>query len=193
MAILDKITVAGFKSIRSLDNFELRNLNVLIGANGAGKSNFIGLFQLLSALMAKRLQLFVQEHDGPDAILFGGRKKTPVLHVELFFGNNAYEIELKPAGQRLIFQTENTKFFSLPYHLPHFLGTAHQEALLPDASDTFTRVAQKALASWRIYHFHDTSTSAAVRQAGAVRDNLLLKPDAGNLAAFLRRLRQAAS
>ena len=191
MAILDKITVAGFKSIRSLEGFKLRNLNVLIGANGAGKSNFIGLFELLSALMAKRLQLFAQEHDGPDAILFGGRKKTPVLHVELFFGSNAYEIELKPAGQRLIFQTENTKFFSFPYHLPHFLGTAHQEALLPDISDTFTLFAQEALASWHIYHFHDTSTSAAVRQAGAVRDNLLLKPDAGNLAAFLRRLRQS--
>lgn len=34
------ITIEGFKSIRSLQAFELRPLNILIGANGAGKSNF---------------------------------------------------------------------------------------------------------------------------------------------------------
>jgi len=42
MAGVSKLTIAGFKSIRELRDFELRNLNVLIGANGAGKSNFIG-------------------------------------------------------------------------------------------------------------------------------------------------------
>ncbi len=38
---LDKLTILGFKSIRELRNFELRNLNVFVGANGAGKSNLI--------------------------------------------------------------------------------------------------------------------------------------------------------
>jgi predicted ATPase len=41
---IKKLTIEGFKSIRKLEDFELRSLNVLIGANGAGKSNFVGFF-----------------------------------------------------------------------------------------------------------------------------------------------------
>jgi predicted ATPase len=38
---IDKITLKGFKSIRSLEDFELGPVNVLIGANGSGKTNFV--------------------------------------------------------------------------------------------------------------------------------------------------------
>lgn len=41
---LDKLAIRGFKSIRELDGFELKKLNVFVGANGAGKSNFISFF-----------------------------------------------------------------------------------------------------------------------------------------------------
>ena len=51
MTHLDKITIRGFKSIKTLENFELGDLNVLVGANGAGKSNFIELFRIISAMM----------------------------------------------------------------------------------------------------------------------------------------------
>ncbi len=52
---LNKLTIKGFKSIQSLENFELRNLNVLIGGNGAGKSNFIDFFRLLRAMNSATL------------------------------------------------------------------------------------------------------------------------------------------
>jgi predicted ATPase len=42
MAALEKLTIEGYKSIRKLNAFPLKSLNVLIGANGAGKSNFVG-------------------------------------------------------------------------------------------------------------------------------------------------------
>jgi predicted ATPase len=80
----------GFKSIRELEDFELTNLNVLIGANGAGKSNFISLFRMLAEMVDQRLQLYVRTENGPDALLFGGRKRTQQLDVELFFGKNGY-------------------------------------------------------------------------------------------------------
>lgn len=38
---LESMTVHGFKSIENLDEFSLGNLNVLIGANDSGKSNFV--------------------------------------------------------------------------------------------------------------------------------------------------------
>ena len=76
MLLVNQISAQGFKSIRGLDNFGLRGLNVLIGANGAGKSNFLSLLQMMTAMMDHSLQLFVAKRSGPDALLFGGLKHT---------------------------------------------------------------------------------------------------------------------
>ncbi len=61
---IDRLTLKGFKSIRALDDFELRPLTVLIGANGAGKSNFVGFFAFLRALVEQSLQLAVAKAGG---------------------------------------------------------------------------------------------------------------------------------
>ena len=50
MAALEHLRVCGFKSIRTLKEFELCRMNVLIGANGAGKSNLLDVFRLVSRL-----------------------------------------------------------------------------------------------------------------------------------------------
>ena len=187
MPRLGSLTVRGFKSIRALEDFELRNLNVLIGANGAGKSNFIDLFRMLAAVAEKRLQLFVSRQDGPDALLFGGRKRTQRLEAEFVFGRNGYGFSLEPVGERLIFAREETRFL----RHAHPLGSGHEEARLPAADDdAFAPYVRPALAGWRVYHFQGSGPEAPVRNAQAVRDNLLLKPDAGNLAPFLRLLRE---
>lgn len=91
-----KITIRGYKSIRSLENLELDNLNVLVGANGAGKSNFISFFRLLARLMAGELNYYVAKNGGPDAFLFHGRKRTPRMASEMYFGNNGYKFALEP-------------------------------------------------------------------------------------------------
>ncbi|MCV3501690.1 AAA family ATPase, partial [Campylobacter lari] len=58
--MLNNITIKGYKSIKDLSEFELKNLNILIGANGAGKSNFISVFKMLNALFNKNLQFYTQ-------------------------------------------------------------------------------------------------------------------------------------
>jgi predicted ATPase len=45
---IEKLTIEGLKSIRKLENFELHPLNVLVGAKGAGKRNFLPLGVLQS-------------------------------------------------------------------------------------------------------------------------------------------------
>ncbi|HEX4951584.1 MAG TPA: AAA family ATPase, partial [Blastocatellia bacterium] len=72
MRTLKRITITGYKSIQELRDFELGNINVLIGANGAGKSNFLSVFKLLHHITDRRLQLFVGQSDGADALLFFG-------------------------------------------------------------------------------------------------------------------------
>lgn len=99
VARLARLTVRGFKSIASLENFELERLNVLIGANGAGKSNFISLFRMLAEMLDGRLQLYVKSEDGPDALLFGGRKRTVQLEVGALLRKE--RVQLRPhTGRR---------------------------------------------------------------------------------------------
>lgn len=93
---IEKLTIEGFKSIRKLEDFELRALNVLIGANGAGKSNFVGFFRLLRELVEQRLQTAVVTEGGADACLYLGPKVTPRLVAKLSFGANGRQ----PSGLR---------------------------------------------------------------------------------------------
>ena len=51
MSAIHTLSIAGFRSIRHLENLQLSNLNVLIGANGAGKSNVVAYFRMLSELV----------------------------------------------------------------------------------------------------------------------------------------------
>ena len=78
---LEKISVYGFKSIRALENFEIRPLNVLIGANGSGKSNFISLFGLLDAIAKQRLSVY-SATVGADRLLYYGKKQTERIKVD---------------------------------------------------------------------------------------------------------------
>ena len=104
---IKKLTIEGFKSIRKLEDFELGGLNVLIGANGAGKSNFVSFFRLLRDLIQQRLQTAIAVEGGADSCLFLGPKETRQLTAKLYFGKNGYEFSLVPTHDgRLIFSDE---------------------------------------------------------------------------------------
>lgn len=192
MARLNKLSIRGYKSIEKLEEFELGSLNVLIGANGAGKSNFISLFHFLPELMARRLQLFVQERGGPDAFLYRGRQHTPELGAEFYFDQVGYAFGLRAAGEQLIFAHEGQFRRDGAVFVPYgSFGSGRSEAELPRVHDQLIdSYLVSPIAEWRVYHFLDTSVNAPVRQAISARDNFRLKADAANLASFLRLLRE---
>ena len=185
-----KISIRGYKSIRELEDFSLTNLNVLIGANGAGKSNFISFFRLLARLMVGELNYSIAKSGGPDAMLHYGRKRTPQMSAEMYFGNNGYKFVLEPTlGNTLIFARESFYWDYNGYSFP--LGAGHAETL--SSSGQHARVASyvvPSVKSWIVYHFHDTSDTAPMKQACALNDNGWLRPDGANLAAYLYRLRE---
>src|SRR5207249_9828392 len=96
MAALDQITVKGFKSIRELTEFKLEMLNVLVGANGAGKSNLVDFFRMLRAMADGGLQAFVTTSGGADGFFFNGPKETKQISAHLKFGSNQYRFSLEP-------------------------------------------------------------------------------------------------
>jgi predicted ATPase len=193
MRQLDYVKVEGFKSIRSME-INLRLLNVLIGANGAGKSNFISLFKLLHELVEQRLQSYVGRSGFADALLYLGQKHTNVINIELKFGSNGYKAILSPSARNsLVFDQEVALFSGEGWDQPYaeIIGSGYPESQLEEYSNK-SQVASyvlKSMKQWQVYHFHDTSDSARVKKATNIDDNLALRPDAGNLAAFLYRLR----
>lgn len=190
---LSKITVKGYKSIRELVDFEIRNLNVLIGANGAGKSNFIQLFNFLHNILEMNLQPYVIKNGGADALLYHGSKATDRMSLKFEFGSNIYECELEPdARQSLFFSNETVCYHDPKYTSPYCttIGAGHQESQLKSESGrkpykTMADYVMDAIRSWKLYHFHDTSFTAKVKGLGNIGDNHHLRPDASNLAAYL--------
>ena len=207
MAAVDRVTVRGFRSIRALEDFELRGLNVLLGANGAGKSNLIGVFRMLSEFARERLQLFVRREGNADALLFGGRRRTSRIEVELSFNgtDHRYALALEPVADGLA-PARDLISSGVP---PAYAGAAasgagssiaeaaaipyggHPEARgAPIDDGEFAAYVFPEMRDWRVYHFHDTSEVAGMRASQAVRDNLRLKPDGANLGPFLRFLHE---
>jgi len=185
---LSRLILRGYKSIAECE-IELGKLNVLIGANGAGKSNFIGFFRLINRILDGDLQTSVGTAGGPDALLHFGRKKSEELRAELYFGNNGYKFTLKPTqDNRMMFVREALWWNQHGDWRPR---SGHFETYVEEQKQK-TRIYDfvvPSMRSWRLYHFHDTSHSAWVKQVHGINDNEYLRDDARNLAAFLYRLK----
>lgn len=186
---VSRIVLEGFKSIGECD-LELGKLNILIGCNGAGKSNFISLWSMTQQLLNHNLQIFVSRQGGPDALLHFGRKTTEQLGFKFYFGDKGYFVKLEPTlDNRLMFASE--AFWSdedgeLQIGRGHFETNTNQAVATEINSYVLESIQQ-----WRVYHFHDTSSTAYVKQPHSINDNAYLRTDARNLAAFLYFLLQA--
>lgn len=195
MSKIDKLTIHGFKSIQRLDELKLTELNVLIGANGAGKSNFVSFFRMLHELVAERLQVWVSKQGGADRIVTGGVKTTPSMQSIVYFGRNGYLANLEATvDDHFIFAREQL-YFDGPYYgvSKPKLGSGHKESALQTNKETGASIATfcyDAISNWKVFHFHDTSDTAAVKRLGALHDNEYLRSDAANLAAYLFKLQQ---
>lgn len=196
MVSLDRIEIQGFKSIRELD-LELRPLNILIGANGAGKSNFISVFKFLNEIVEQNLQFYLAKSGGADTFLHFGQKVTKEISLQLYLGAYyGYSARLTPAsGDILIFSNEEC-WYPNAVRQPSsvLLGRGHSESQLNkrlyDPTVGLPDAVIETLKSLNVYHFHDTSESAKVKLTGNIDDNAFLRSDAANLAAFLYRLQQ---
>lgn len=185
---ISRLVLRGYKSIAQCD-LELGRLNILIGANGAGKSNFISFFRLINRILDQQLQTSVGLAGGPDSILHFGRKKTEELQAELYFGNNGYRFTLRPTqDNRMMFYQEALWWNMKGDWHP---ASGHFETNYKERQNhgAIWEHVVPAMRTWRLYHFHDTSDSALVKQVHNINDNEYLRDDARNLAAFLLRLR----
>lgn len=191
MRTLEKLTIKGFKSIRE-QSLALGRLNVVIGGNGVGKSNLISAFKFLREIVDGRLGQYSLTK-GADTLLHFGRKRTPEMLLRLEFGernvSNAYSVRLTATDANSLIITEEKAYYHekdaylQPYI--HKISSGGTESLLRRDGHISARGVVPDLESYRVYHFHDTSDTAAVKGFCDVEDNHVLRPQAENLAAFL--------
>lgn len=195
---LDYLSIRGFKSIRELNEFPLRKLNLFVGANGSGKSNLISFFRMLNALVEGRLSEYVRREGGIGDLLFNGRKITKVMEFEARFGVRGYRFSIEPDAGEGFAITKEARYYAHSASKWWSLGSSgNDQSLLAReaagnvADSHYSRPVCAAIRSWRIYHFHDTSSTAPMRHAEIVQDHAELRSDAANLAPFLLWLREA--
>ena len=201
MQILKKLHLAGWKSIED-QTLNLTPLTVVIGANGAGKSNLLSLFKLLNAMFANTpgFRNYVGLSGFADSLLHYGAKRTPVAEMELTFGTDTGDTTYfarwaTATGGTLIFTEERVEFQRNGVANPIIvdLGAGHSETNLlrsADEGNQTATVALRLLRSCRLFHFHDTSENCAARMPCYIDANRFLYPDAGNLAAILYQFRK---
>lgn len=188
---LSRITIRGFRSIRELNLLPLGKLNVLVGANGAGKSNFIDFFRLLRAMAEGGLQRFVRENGGADGFCFDGPKVTPSISAHLNYGDVEYRFSLEPlvSGEMAV-SGEGADWAGggLRANLIPIALESHLFEWSEKKSGSEKVVAEAAKGSI-VYHVHDTSKTSGMRRRHPLSNFRELQPDAANIAPFLRQIR----
>jgi predicted ATPase len=197
MQLLKQIRLRNWKSIAD-ETVELKPLNVIIGANGSGKSNLISVFKMMNAMFAHEpgFRNYIGQSGGADSILHFGKRKSPTAEMEVTFdtdtGETKYVANWAAAAQdTLIFtdeRAESRRSGTTERGVSH-IGAGHTESRLEDyardRNDDRARVTLGLVRRCRLFHFHDTSANAAVRDASYIEANRFLYPDAGNLASML--------
>lgn len=190
--IIKHIEIKGFKSIKDVE-LDLNPLNILIGPNGVGKSNFIGLFKFLNQLVNKNLQQYIRLSGGAERFLFLGGKVTKNIEIKIDFEFNKYKLNLIPAVPNTLNIKDEIGFFDADKagysggpKTRHYESKDGLETGLPSPGrlGIGSHIARH-LNLFKIYHFHDTSNSAEVKMDCKKSDNSMLRSKAENLAAML--------
>jgi len=196
--MIEKIEIHNYKSIRDTQ-IDLKSLNILIGSNGAGKSNFISFFELTRQLLEQRLKPYLFEHGGIDSMLYNGRKVSDSISAIIDFENtNAFAFKLKPTLGSIAYIEYTKDYFNKRNLSDKFYFDKWDEHIWDvnvEESAILTNPKWRAgyirafLRSFTVYHFHDTSLSSPMRHPSRVGDNEYLRHDGSNLASFLYMLK----
>ncbi len=187
MSTVREISIEGYRSIAAIKELELRSINVLIGANGSGKSNILGAFKLLQTAIvhSSGLTEYVARSGGADRLLHFGSKVTQgiVFSVRFPDENGNFIAGMRHAADDTFHASYEIAKSELP---ADFMANLEiQPGLAPLVEFVRERVSQ-----WRFYHFHDTGATSPMKMTADVHDNRRLRANGANLAAFLFLLRE---
>ncbi|HVA97508.1 MAG TPA: AAA family ATPase [Bacteroidia bacterium] len=185
---MDYIEINGYKSIKNV-RVDLAPINILIGANGSGKSNFISFFDFLNRLYNRKLNEYIALKGGDNKILHKGKKNTDTIAFKMEFGNgqNGYSARLQSGTDGFVFLRENLIYKGNPRDI----SRAGNEANIKTTDNYRAPYVKKYLSGLRKYHFHDTSLNSPFAQYSNIEnDTYYFYEDGMNLAAFMHNIHE---
>ena len=186
---MDYIEISGYKSIHS-ERIELKPINLLIGANGSGKSNFISFFDFLNKLYNRNIHEYVALTGGENKILHKGQKVTDTISFKVEFenGKNGYSANLKLGTNGLIFTDERLIYGS---DKGVNISCSDREARIKTTDNYRARYVIRYLNGFRKYHFHDTSDKSPFTVLSHIENDVYyLYSNGANIAAFLYEIKK---
>jgi len=183
---MDYIEINGYKSIRKA-RIDLAPINILIGANGSGKSNFISFFDFLNRLYKRKLNEYIALKGGDNKILHKGKKTTDTISFKMEFdkGQSGYSATLQSGTAGLVFLEENL----IDKGNARNISRRSTEANIKTTDNLRAEVVTQYLTGFRKYHFHDTSVNSPFsRYSNVENDIYYFYEDGMNLAAFMYRI-----
>ncbi len=181
---MDYIEIKGYKSIKST-RIDLAPINILIGANGSGKSNFISFFDFLNRVYKRKLNDYIALNGGDYKFLHNGKKQTDTISFRMEFddGQNGYSATLKSGTDGFVFMDERLIYNS---DIGIDISRSDSEARIKATDNYRAKYVIKYLNGFRKYHFHDTSSNSPFTKSSNIEnDTYFLYDDGMNLAAFL--------
>lgn len=172
------VSILGYKSIKQ-QSIDLGRINLLIGENGAGKSNFLSIFTFMRNVCNGDLDYYVEDCGGANPLLYMGRNNTEMLKVR-FDLDISNQSQLSAVGMG--FRESSDRLF-LSY------VDKYVELSVSSSKEIDKEVASLFL-PLRVYHFVDTSKRSSIRQSSRVHDNRFLRGDGSNLASVLYYIRE---
>lgn len=195
---LSKVTIRGYKSIAYTNpiTLHLGDVNILLGANGSGKTNIVSFFSMLGYMMSKSFGIYVEKSGTANSLLHYGPKKTPAISGTLEFTDkqsiDSYHFSLSNAApDRLIITEEGIQWHRKTENKP-FSATLEpnfRESALADSTNPVAQSIYWMLAYCKVYQFHDSSNEGPLRQACPVETANYLQSHGNNLPSFLLFLR----
>ena len=169
--MIEQVIIENYKSIR-LAKIPMRNLNVLIGPNGVGKSNFISFFELVQRMLFQQLGSFILGQGGIERFLYEGSKHSDSIKALIDFENiNAFFFSLKPtignkafiefSGDYYNFSGENTKDYNNKWDKTLWDKAVEESDIIN--KDYSAKYLQKFIKGFTVYHFHDSSKTSPMR------------------------------
>jgi predicted ATPase len=202
---IESIHIQNYKSIRDSGEIAIRPLNVLIGANGVGKSNFISFFKFLNMLFEMQLQNHIARKGRADGLMHFGRQ-SKFLGGSIIFRNdddiisNRYRFKMEPDQANTLFFTEEYSDYNILARYgsgeiswnskPINLGGSSETLLHKTFNSERTDYLKEFFQSFKVFHFHDTSDSSKLKGFCNATDYDYLVEDGSNIPAFLYRMQE---
>lgn len=182
--MITKLRIKGYKSIKDQD-IELRPINVLIGGNGIGKTNFISTFNLLYSIFNDELQMYCDKKGGANTLLYMGKKHTNEIMINMYFEKNGYpnefKVNLEEAQDSLIIKNTYSCMYEQQWK------EINEKTINGKEIPSWLQIL---LSQFKIYHFHDAGDKSPMKGWSRLHDNSFLRYDGENIASFLYFLQE---